>query len=129
MSTVAPVSQETAETGTADRFLTAARFLEAWKDGVQLTGPSLFGCQVAKPADATHWHQLAPKLDAMRKALPNRSQADAAFAAAMASLYNATEGHRLATKAGAPEFGRLVAALDPTRRAVLAELLANFTGW
>lgn len=111
------------ETGAADRFLAA------WKNGVEIAGTGLFGCQARSPQEATHWRQLAPKLDVMRKQLPNRSQADAVFAAAMASFFNPAEGHKLMTKVGAPEFGSLTTVLDRRRRSILAVLLINFGGW
>lgn len=107
----------------------AARFTQAWKAGIDIAGPSLFGCQAASPEQATHWHQLTPKLDVMRKELPNRSQSDAAFAGALASFFNAEEGHKLMKKAGCESFGHLAYQLDPVRRAVLADLLASFGGW
>lgn len=122
--TAETVSQETHDLDDA-----GAAFLDAWKDGLQLAGVSFFGCQAGRPADAVHWHQLTPKLDVMRRELPNRAQADAAFAAAMASFYNAEEGHKLMTRAGCHSFGGLATLLDIRRRAILACLLVNFRGW
>lgn len=113
------VSRETPETA----------FLRPWRRAVELAGPSLFGGQAARPATATHWRQLTPKLDLMRKAVPNRSQADAAFIGALASFYNAEEGQKLLNKAGCGAFGNLPTVLDAPRRALLADLLAGYQGW
>ena len=123
-TTTEPVSQETPPLGEAE-----ARFLDVWRDGVQIAGPSLFGCQVAHPRDATHWRQLTPKLDVMRRELPNRGQVDSVFAAARASFFNPEEGHKLMTRAGCQGFGGLAVLLDARRRSLLACLLANFRGW
>lgn len=119
-----PVSQETLALDTDEQ-----SFLGAWKDAVELAGHSLFGHQAASPTDATHWHQLTPKLDEMRKALPNRCQAEAVFIAGLASYYNAEEGQRLLTKAGCTSFGSLAQILDKRRRCILAVLMINYQGW
>lgn len=106
-----------------------AQFLSAWQAGIEIAGSSLFGCQAPNPNAATHWHQLTPKLDAMRKAIPNRCQGDAVFIAAMASFFNAEEGQKLLNKAGAHAFGNLLTLLDDRRRAVIADLFHNFRSW
>ncbi len=118
------VSQETFAITEAEE-----RFLRAWKDGVELAGEALFGCQARTPREACHWHQLTPKLDVIRRALPNRSQADAVFIAAMASFYNAEEGQRLLRKAGCEAFGNLANFLDRHQRAILAVLMIEYQGW
>ena len=105
------------------------QFRETWKQGVELAGQSLFGCQCGEPKFARHWYQLTPKLDVMRKALPNKSQADAAFAAAMASFYNAEEGQKLLKKAGCESFGSLPNILTHHQRDIIAALFTNYRGW
>lgn len=124
MTTTEPVSQETPAMSEAE-----ASFLDVWRDGVQIAGAGLFGCQVAHPREAAHWRQLTPKLDVMRRELPNRGQVDAVFAAALASFFNPEEGQKLMARAGCHGFGGLAVLLDARRRSLLACLLANFRGW
>ncbi len=123
------VSQETPEQHQLVLTDNDQVFLNAWRTGVKLAGESLFGCQAATPDHATHWHQLTPKLDVMRRKLQDRSQSDAVFAAAMASLYNAQEGHKLMKKVGCETFGSVFTALSPDQRAVLSELMASYQRW
>lgn len=114
------------ETPPAQEFL---EFRQNWKDGVALAGTSLFGCQCGQPEHAQHWRQLTPKLDVMRKALPNKCQADAAFVAAMASFFNAEEGQKLLKKVGCESFGTLSNILTYRQREIIAGLFINFRGW
>jgi len=105
------------------------RFLIGWKKGIQLAGPHLFGGLASSKLDAAkHWHDLHPRLDAIRKALPNRSRTDAGFAAAMASLFNAEEGQKLLNKAGCT-LGDLFTILNQEQREALAIMLLNYQGW
>lgn len=104
------------------------QFLDAWKAGVIHAGEKLFGCQARTPSNATHWHQLTPILPDMRKTLPNRSRADAAFIGAMASFFNAEEGQKLLTKAGCT-FGDVVTVLTPKQRSIIAMLMIHFKAW
>ena len=103
-------------------------FAQAWKEGVLLAGPSLFGCQAAKPEAARHWHQLAPKLELMRKAVTNKSQAEAFLIAVMASFYNGAEGQKLLDKAGL-SFGEGALIAGDKARSVIARLFASYRGW
>jgi len=104
-------------------------FLSAWKTGVLISGPSLFGCQANAPDSAVTWRQLTPKLDVMRKAIPNKSQTDAAFIGILASFYNAEEGQKMLNKAGCSAFGHALSVLDKKRIDVIAALMINFGGW
>lgn len=123
-ATAQDVSQETPLLDEAE-----TRFLQAWKDGVDIAGTPLFSCQARNVKEASHWHQLTPKLDVIRRAIPNKSQADAVFAATMACFYNAAEGHKLLKKVECESFGNIATLLDHRRRAILAVMLANFPGW
>lgn len=105
-----------------------AAFCLAWKEAVMLAGPSLFGCQAATPMDATHWHQLTPKLEQMRKAVANKSQAEAFLVAIMASFYNDAEGQKLMTKAGIT-FGGGALLVGDKSRSLIARLFASYRGW
>jgi len=119
MTTAAATQQETLILDDND-----AIFLAAWKNAVQIIGTSFFSCNARTPADATHWHALTPKLDAMRKAIPNKSRQDAAFMAAVASFFNPEEGQKFFTKAGTT-FGALMPSLTPQQQDVLLGLLTT----
>lgn len=105
-----------------------SEFLQAWKEGVMTAGPSLFGCQARTPMDATHWTALTPKLDVMRKAIANRSQAQAYLIAVMASFFNDAEGQKLLTKAGLT-FGGGARVVSPKERDIIARLFTHYRGW
>lgn len=120
-ATAQNVSQETQDQ--------AIDFLLAWRDGVKIAGDNKFLCMKSAHADVTTWHQLAPRLDVMRKAATTCSQSEVAFFAAMASFYNAAEGGKLLKKAGCNTFGDIANILNHKQRAVIAELLVNFQGW
>jgi len=122
------VSQETPLQGISPLPSRALVFLETWKQGVELAGSSLFGCQASSPQTAIHWQHLQPRLENMRKAISNRSAADSAFIAAMASFFNDAEGQRLMTKAGVT-FGGAAAVMSREQRQIISSLLINYTGW
>jgi len=103
-------------------------FLQAWKEGVMMVGPSLFGCQARTPMDAQHWQALPPRLDMMRKAIANRSQAQAYLLAVMASFFNDAEGQKLLIKAGLT-FGGGARVVGPKERDIIARLFTHYRGW
>jgi hypothetical protein len=102
-------------------------FLDAWKRAVVLAGHHLFSLP-NKVENATHYHQLPPYLDKIRRALPNKSRQDAAFLGVLASFFNAAEGQKLLNKAGCT-FGDVATVLSPTQRRILADLLTHYQGW
>ena len=107
-----------------------ARFLEAWKRGVRLAGPQFFGMG-SPQADLDHaeskW-DLCPKMDLIDRAIGVMSSGEKVFLAALTSFYNAEDGGDLLKRVnvqGLADFG----GLDLERRAVIAALLLNYTGW
>ena len=107
-----------------------ARFLEAWKRGVRLAGPQFFGMGGPR-ADLDHaeskW-DLRPKMDLIDRAIGVMSSGEKVFLAALTSFYNAEDGGELLKRVhvqGLADFG----GLDLERRAVIAELILNYTGW
>ena len=125
---------ETTRKGIAreiDHFSSApARFLEAWKRGVRLAGPQFFGMR-SPHADLDHaeskW-DLCPKMDLIDRAIGVMSSGEKVFLAALTSFYNAEDGGELLKRVnvqGLADFG----GLDLERRAVIAVLLLNYTGW
>jgi len=125
MLTAQPVSQEALPLlDELDR-----QFLNAWKMGAELIGPHYFKGPAPTPHQARHWRHLTPDLDAMRRKLINRSQADAVFAAAMASFYNAQEGHKLMKRAGCETFGSAVTSITTAQRGLLAQMVGSYQKW
>lgn len=106
------------------------RFLEAWKRGVRLAGPQFFGTGTAH-ADLdqaeSKW-DLCPKMDLIDRGIGVMSSGEKVFLAALTSFYNAEHGGELLRRVhvqGLADFG----GLDLERRAVIAALILNYTGW
>lgn len=108
----------------------SARFLDAWKRGVHLAGPQFFGTgSPHADLDGTEskW-DLCPKMDLIDRAIGVMSSGEKVFLAALTSFYNAEDGGALLKRVhvqGLADFG----GLDLERRAVIAALLVNYTGW
>jgi hypothetical protein len=106
------------------------RFLEAWKRGVRLAGPQFFGTGNPHPdlgGIETIW-DLCPKMNLIEKAIGVMSSGEKVFLAALTSFYNAEDGGALLKRVhvqGLADFG----GLDLERRAVIAALILNYTGW
>ena len=107
-----------------------ARFLEAWKRGVRLAGPQFFGMGSphADLGEAQSKWDLCPKIDLIDRAIGAMSSGEKVFLAALTSFYNAEDGGELLKRVhvqGLADFG----GLDLERRAVIAALILNYTGW
>lgn len=107
-----------------------ARFLEAWKRGVRLAGPQYFGMGSphADLGEAQSKWDLCPKMDLIDRAIGVMSSGEKVFLAALTSFYNAEDGGELLKRVhvqGLADFG----GLDLERRAVIAALIVNYTGW
>lgn len=63
-----------------------ARFLEAWKHGVDYLGPHLFG--PGSPETARNKNDLQPLNDAVDAGFEQESEGEEQFLAAMASFYD-----------------------------------------
>jgi hypothetical protein len=128
------VLEETARESIAqelEHFSSAsARFLEAWKRGVRLAGPQFFGTR-STHADLDHaeskW-DLCPKMALIDRAIGVMSSGEKVFLAALTSFYNAEDGGELLKRAHVQGLADL-GGLDLERRAVIAALILNYTGW
>jgi hypothetical protein len=114
------------EGGQAQR---QARFLAAWKRGVQLAGESCFDITAISVDRATDKDQLRPRWDHVEETLLHRSRGDAAFLAALCTFFNSHWGQALLERAGAPNLRDLAVTLDAERAAVIAELFRTYPGW
>jgi hypothetical protein len=104
-------------------------FFHAWKRGVELVGPELFGNGSQECLDLTvcKW-DLCPNLEAIIDAIGVMSSGEKVFLAAMVSFYNAEEGGALLRRIGVYGLADL-AGLDLERRKIIADLILNYSGW
>ncbi|MBS0417993.1 MAG: hypothetical protein JSR66_09790 [Proteobacteria bacterium] len=104
-------------------------FLSAWKRGVTFVGSHLFGAVPHADVELaqTKW-DLRPKVRVIGRALRSMLPLEQIFVAGLVSFYNAEDGGHLLKRAG---FRGLIdlAPLDLPRRAVIAGLILNYTGW
>ena len=104
-------------------------FFHAWKRGVELVGPSLFGNGSRECLDlAVDKWDLCPNVALIRKAIGVMSSGEKVFLAAMVSFYNANDGGALLKRVGVHGLADL-GGLDLERRRIIAALLLNYTGW
>jgi len=104
-------------------------FLEAWKRGVAIAGPSGFGdgTRAGLMTAKTKW-DLRPNLVALNRAMGTLSPGQRMFVAAMVSFYNSRDGGAMLKCCGfdgLADFG----GLDLSRRKVIADLTLNYPGW
>lgn len=106
-----------------------ATFFHAWKRGVALAGTHLFGNGTHAELDhaASVW-DLRPKVQLIEHAIGVMSSGQKVFIAALVSFYNAEDGGRLFERIGVRGLADL-GGLDLKRRAVIAALILNYSGW
>lgn len=104
-------------------------FFHAWKRGVALAGAHLFGNGTHAELDhaASVW-DLRPKVQLIEHAIGVMSSGQKVFIAALVSFYNAEDGGRLFERIGVRGLADL-GGLDLKRRAVIAALILNYSGW
>jgi hypothetical protein len=104
-------------------------FFQAWKRGVELVGPELFGDGTPQGLDAAvcKW-DLRPNLADINQAIGPLSSGEKVFLAAMTSFYNAEKGGTLLKRVGVHGLADL-GGLDLERRKVIATLILNYHGW
>lgn len=104
-------------------------FLHAWKRGVALIGPTLFGdgTQECMNLAVDKW-DLCPNVTVIKKTIGAMSSGERVFLAAMVSFYNAKDGGALLKHVGVHGLADL-GGLDAERREVIAALILNYTGW
>jgi hypothetical protein len=104
-------------------------FFHAWKRGVELVGPRLFGNGTRQSSDnaADKW-DLCPNLVEIKDVIGVMSSGEKVFLAAMVSFYNAKEGGALFRRVGIHGLADL-GGLDLERRKIIAALILNYCGW
>lgn len=104
-------------------------FFHAWKRGVQLLNPALFGMGTKTHADqAVDKWELCPNLETIDHAIDVMSSGERVFLSSMVSFYNAEIGGALLKRVGVHGLSDL-GGLDLERRQVIADLILNYTGW
>lgn len=104
-------------------------FFHAWKRGVELVGPGLFGNGTRECLNlAVDKWDLCPNVDLIKKSIGAMSSGERVFLAAMVSFYNSKEGGALLKHVGVHGLADL-GRLDIGRRKIIATLILNYTGW
>jgi hypothetical protein len=105
-----------------------ARFLAAWKEGVDFLGPELFG--PGSPESARSKDELRPLRDAIDSYFTEESGGEEQFLAAMVSFYDPEWGEELAARIECyKSLCGLTYNLDHACVAMLSEMLLNYEGW
>ncbi|WP_413731806.1 hypothetical protein [Sodalis sp. RH20] len=104
-------------------------FFHAWKRGVELVGPGLFGNGTRECLDlAVDKWDLCPNVAHIKKSIGAMSSGERVFLAAMVSFYNSKDGGALLKRVGVHGLADL-GGLDIERRKIIAALILNYTGW
>lgn len=105
-----------------------ARFLQAWKRGVEFLGPHLFGpgrLETARDKD-----ELRPLREQVEAEFAGESGGEEQFLAAMVSFYDPAWGEELAARIECYKcLCGLTFNLDHEEMEILCELLRNYQGW
>ncbi|NLC71314.1 MAG: hypothetical protein GX751_08150 [Desulfuromonadaceae bacterium] len=105
-----------------------ARFLAAWKQGVEFLGPGLFG--PASPKTARSKEELQPLKEEIEAVFNRESGGEEQFLAAMVSFFDPEWGAELAARIECyKSVCGLTFNLDHERIEILCELLRNYEGW
>tara|TARA_R110001599_G_scaffold192503_1_gene387940 strand:+ start:61105 stop:61506 length:402 start_codon:yes stop_codon:yes gene_type:complete len=104
-------------------------FFRAWKRGVRLLSPALFGLGTQAQIDQAQdkW-ELCPNLETIDQAIDVMSSGERVFLATLVSFYNAEIGGALLKRVGVHGLSDL-GGLDLDRREVIADLILYYTGW
>ena len=105
-----------------------ARFLKAWKHGVEFLGPQFFG--PATPETAKAKEELTPIKTIVESAFEEESEGEEQFLAAMASFYDPAWGEELANRIECHKsLSGLTLELDHECTEIVCELLISYEGW
>lgn len=105
-----------------------ARFLAAWKHGVDFLGAHLFG--PGEPKSATRKEDLIPLKDQINAVFDQESEGEEEFLAAMVSFYDPAWGEELAERIECHKsLSGLTLDLDHECTEIICALLINHEGW
>ncbi len=105
-----------------------ARFLEAWKHGIDFLGSHFFG--PASPETAKSKEELKPLVEVVEAAFETESEGEEQFLAAMVSFYDPAWGEELSNRMECHKsLCGLTFDLDHECTEIVCELLINYEGW
>jgi hypothetical protein len=105
-----------------------ARFLRAWKHGVDFLGPQFFG--PGQPENARTKEELRPLKDVIDASFEEESEGEEQFLAAMVSFFDPAWGEELASRIECHKsLCGLTFDLDHECTEIVCELLINYEGW
>lgn len=105
-----------------------ARFLKAWKHGVEFLGAHFFGPGTVESARVKE--ELQPIREVVEAAFAEESEGEEQFLAAMASFYDPAWGEELAGRIECHKsLCGLTFDLDHECTEIVCELLLNYEGW
>ena len=105
-----------------------ARFLEAWKHGVEYLGIDFFGPET--PETAQSKDDLRPIRDIIEATFAEESEGEEQFLAAMVSFFDPAWGEELAERIECHKsLSGLTLDLDHECTEIVCELLRNYDGW
>lgn len=105
-----------------------ARFLAAWKHGVEFLGPQFFG--PGSPGTARTKEELSPLKETIEALFEEESEGEEQFLAAMVSFYDPAWGEELSNRIECHKsLSGLTLDLDHECTEIVCELLLNYEGW
>jgi hypothetical protein len=105
-----------------------ARFLRAWKHGVDFLGCQFFG--PGTPEKARSKDELRPLKDVIDASFEEESEGEEQFLAAMVSFFDPAWGEELASRIECHKsLCGLTFDLDHECTEIVCELLINYEGW
>lgn len=105
-----------------------ARFLKAWKHGVEFLGSQFFG--PGAPDTALTKEELSPLKEPIEALFEEESEGEEQFMAAMVSFYDPAWGEELANRIECHKsLSGLTLDLDHECTEIVCELLLNHEGW
>jgi hypothetical protein len=105
-----------------------ARFLDAWKHGIEFLGPQFFG--PGSPETARTKEKLTPLKETIEALFEEESEGEEQFLAAMVSFYDPAWGEELAYRIECHKsLSGLTLDLDHECTEIICELLLNHEGW
>jgi hypothetical protein len=105
-----------------------ARFLEAWKHGVEFLGPHFFG--PGSPESARSKDDLRPIKTVVEASFDHESEGEEQFLAAMVSFFDPAWGEELVNRIECHKsLCGMTFDLDHECTEIVCNLLINFEGW
>ena len=105
------------------------KFLEHWKQGVNLVGTQFFDIKSKDVESANDKNQLAPNYPFIKETFGALSHGEKVMLALMYSFYDPECGQELLVDAYTANFVDAIMLMDDKRKAVILGLLDNHTGW